>query len=65
MGKIDLETLENEVTTCESLSKKRDCKWGKCADCGVVPLLYKLGIGKTLEEPDEILEAKKKFLSDI
>ncbi len=65
MSKIDLETLEKEVTTCESLSKNSECKWGKCKDCGVVPLLYKLGIDRLLEEPEDILEAKRRHLTDI
>ena len=54
-----------EIALCRKLAKKNSgkCGWGKCKDCGVVPLLYKLHKGKLLEDPKEILKAKGKIQS--
>ena len=45
--------------------KKDGCGWGKCVDCGVIPLLYKLHKGQLLEDneakrtKEEILKARE------
>ena len=58
------EVFDREVALCKMLSmeNKGKCGWGKCEDCGVIPLLYKLHKGKLLEKPNEIIKAKKNFL---
>jgi len=61
---IKKDVFDREIKLCKTLSKenKGKCGWGKCRDCGVVPLLYKLHKGKLLEKPSEISRTKKKFL---
>jgi hypothetical protein len=56
--------FEREIVLCQQLSKenKGKCGWGKCKDCGVVPLLFKLHKGQLLEKDAEIMAAKKKAL---
>ncbi|MFA5871130.1 MAG: hypothetical protein WC858_00235 [Parcubacteria group bacterium] len=53
-----------EISLCKTLSEenKGKCGWGKCASCGVIPLLIKLHKGKLLEDPREIKLAKEKYL---
>lgn len=60
---IRKEVFNREITLCQMLSKenKGKCGWGKCKDCGVVPLLYKLHKGKLLEEPKELTRLRKKI----
>lgn len=57
--------FEREIFLCRKLAKEKKgrCGWGKCKDCGVVPLLYKLHKGKLLEKDTEIKAVKKKVLS--
>ena len=57
------EVFKKEITLCKMLAKehKGKCGWGKCKDCGVIPLLYKLHRGKLLEKPAEIRKAKSKI----
>jgi hypothetical protein len=59
-GVIDKEVFEREILLCKQLSEDNNgkCGWGKCKDCGVIPLLYKFYEGKLLEEPKEIARAK-------
>ncbi len=61
---IKKEVFNKEIALCKKLAKKNKgkCGWGKCKDCGVVPLLYKLHKGELLEKPAEIKEIKKKIL---
>ncbi|MDD2758558.1 MAG: hypothetical protein PHD72_04285 [Patescibacteria group bacterium] len=40
-------------------NNKRQRGWGTCAECGVVPLLYKLHKGILLGKPAEIRKVKK------
>lgn len=49
---INKEVFGREISLCQKLSNKNNgkCGWGKCMDCGVVPLLYKLHKGKLLED---------------
>lgn len=57
------EVFEREIGLCQKLSKDNGgkCGWGKCADCGVVPLLYKLNKGQLLEN-EEADRIKKEIL---
>ena len=58
---IDKEVFEREILLCKQLSEENNgkCGWGRCKDCGVIPLLYKLYEGKLLEDPKDIKNAKK------
>ena len=60
---IKKEVFDREVALCKMLYKecKGKCGWGKCKDCGVIPLLVKLHKGKLLEKPSEIKKAKAKI----
>jgi hypothetical protein len=62
---IKKKVFEREIALCRRLSKENrgKCGWGKCQDCGVIPLLYKLYKGKLLEDPAEIKKLKRKFLN--
>jgi hypothetical protein len=56
--------FEREIQLCRQLSEenKGKCGWGKCKDCGVVPLLWKLHKGELFTDKKELVEAKKKLL---
>lgn len=58
---IDKEIFEKELLLCKQLSSDGDgrCGWGKCENCGVIPLLYKLHKGELLEDVELIKEIKK------
>jgi hypothetical protein len=60
---IRKEVFDREIALCKMLSKERrgKCGWGKCKDCGVVPLLIKLHKGKLLEKASEIRKSKSKI----
>jgi len=60
---INKEVFDREIALCQKLSKKNSgkCGWGKCADCGVIPLLYKLHKGELLED-NEAKKVKEKIL---
>ena len=61
MKAISKAVFDKEIAMCRRLSKEK-CAWGKCKDCGVIPLLYKLHKGKLLEKPAEIKKVKGKIL---
>jgi len=60
---IKKEVFDREIALCKMLYKehKGRCGWGRCKDCGVVPLLIKLHKGKLIEKPSEIKKAKAKI----
>lgn len=60
---IKKDVFDREIKLCQMLSKEHGgkCGWGKCKDCGVVPLLVKLHKGKLLEKPFEIKKAKSRI----
>lgn len=55
--------FEREIALCRKLARKNKgkCGWGKCQDCGVIPLLYKLHKGQLLEDPKKIFKIKYKI----
>jgi hypothetical protein len=61
---INAEVFKRELELCRNLSHENDgkCGWGKCKDCGVVPLLYKFHKGILLEEATEIKSAKEEII---
>jgi len=60
---IKKEVFEREIAMCKKLSKENNggCNWGKCKDCGVPLLLWKLYKGELIEDKDEIRKTKKYF----
>lgn len=60
---IKKEVFDREIALCKILSKehKGKCGWGRCKDCGVIPLLYKLHKGKLLERPADLAKIRKKI----
>lgn len=61
---INKEVFERELALCHKLSQENGgkCGWGRCRDCGVIPLLYKLHKGELLEDPEKIKETKDKIV---
>lgn len=54
------EFFEKELAMCRKLHREqKGCHWGKCADCGVIPLLYKLHKGIIIEKEEEIKKVKE------
>lgn len=62
-GIISEDVFNRELTLCKKLSTEKGggCGWGKCENCGVVALLYKLHKGVLLEG-EKLKEEKKKIL---
>lgn len=50
--------FHKEIGICREQSKNGGCNWGQCDKCGVVPLLYKIFLGKTIEDPVKIKQIK-------
>lgn len=59
-GIIDEETFNREIALCKKLSKQNNggCCWGKCENCGVIPLLYKLHKGVIIDDQEELKKIK-------
>ena len=61
---INKEIFEKEVAICQEMSQKqKSCCWGKCENCGVIPLLHKLYKGEVLENEKDIEKIKESFLN--
>jgi len=60
---IKKEVFNREIALCRMLSKENrgKCGWGKCRDCGVIPLLYKFHKGQLLEKPADLAKVRKKI----
>lgn len=58
---ISREVFERETALCQKLNQenKGKCGWGKCDQCGVIPLLIKLHKGQLLEDPAQIRRARE------
>ncbi|MFA7244021.1 MAG: hypothetical protein WC080_01895 [Patescibacteria group bacterium] len=63
-GIINDEVFNREISLCQKLSAENGdgCGWGKCRQCGVVPLLIKLHDGKLLIEDNEIKISRKNLI---
>jgi hypothetical protein len=61
---INKKIFDREIELCSKLSKKNKgkCGWGKCKDCGVIPLLVKLYRGRLIDDPEDIKGAKNAIL---
>lgn len=58
---ISKTVFEREILLCQKLNKEsggKGCGWGKCRDCGVIPLLYKLHKGILVEDKKELQNLK-------
>lgn len=60
---ITAETFERELALCKKLSKENSsgCCWGRCADCGVLPLLVKLYKGEVIDDKEKIDSLKEEL----
>ncbi len=60
---IKKEVFKKEIVLCKMLSKENrgKCGWGKCKDCGVIPLLYKLHKGQLLDSPAKLAKIRNKI----
>lgn len=57
--------FEREIKLCKNLNKESEgkgCGWGRCKDCGVIPLLYKFHKGVLIEDEKEIKDIKREIL---
>lgn len=56
--------FDREIGLCKKLSKenKGKCGWGKCKNCGVIPLLYKLHKGQLLDDAADLSKIKNRIL---
>jgi hypothetical protein len=65
MSQITQDIFDREIAMCKNLSQKNGghCNWGKCDQCGVIPMLYKLHQGRFLEDTNEIKNIKNKLFS--
>lgn len=62
---MDQIAFEKELAMCMKLHhEKRGCHWGKCATCGVIPLLYKLHKGVILEDEKSIRKVKEEVFGE-
>lgn len=58
------DVYKKETKTCAKMFKeKQGCAWGKCVDCGVIPLLHKFETGEVVEGPEEVKKLKKEVLN--
>jgi len=61
---MDKKIFDKEIGMCQDLfKKKKGCAWGKCSDCAVIPLLYKLYKGEVIEDKKEVKNLKDKILN--
>jgi hypothetical protein len=58
------DVYKKETKMCARMFKeKQGCAWGKCAECGVIPLLYKFETGIAIENDDDIKSLKNEILN--
>jgi hypothetical protein len=58
------DVYKKETKMCAQMFKeKQGCAWGRCAECGVIPLLYKFETGVAVENDDEIKKLKNEILN--
>lgn len=61
---ISEEVFKREVELCNKLNRENcgKCCWGICKNCGVIPLLHKLNNGEVIDNENEVVKLKEKFL---
>lgn len=61
---LDQETFDKEIKICQKMHKEKGgCNWGRCDECGVVPLLHKLSTGEVVEDGEVVRKLKEKMLN--
>lgn len=62
---IEKAVFDKEISMCRDLNSKNGgkCNWGECEKCGVIPLLYKLGVGEIHENADDVYNLKRIVLN--
>lgn len=61
---ISKEVFNREIALCrEMFQKDGGCCWGKCKNCGVVPLLHKLYSGKLVDNKKDLKKLRKKLIN--
>ena len=58
---ISKSVFAREIELCKQLSDGRCCGWGKCASCGVIPLLIKLHKGVLIEDKKELKKIREEI----
>lgn len=62
---MNKEIYEKEIGICRDQSKDSGgCNWGRCEDCGVVPLLHKLYKGELVEIEEDVKNLKNNLLNN-
>lgn len=59
---INEKTYNVEIEICKKHYKQGFCNWGKCTECGVVPLLHKMYNKEIVDDAEEIDKLKKQLL---
>jgi hypothetical protein len=60
---LDKQTFEKEIKICQKMYKEKGgCNWGKCEECGAVPLLHKLNTDEVVEDKEEVERLRKTIL---
>lgn len=61
---ISEKVFKAEIAMCQKLFKKqKGCAWGKCHDCAVIPLLYKLHRGEIIEDSEGVKRLKSEIFN--
>lgn len=64
---ISKNVFDREIELCRQLNKEsngRGCSWGKCANCGVIPLLIKLHKGILIEDKKELKDKRREVFNN-
>jgi len=63
-GLIDKDVFDREIALCKEMyDNDGGCCWGRCKDCGVVPLLNKLYKGELVDDGAELKNLKKRLIN--
>ncbi len=58
------EVYDKETEIChQEFNKNKGCNWGKCENCGVIPLLHKLNTNEVIEDKEKINKLKNNILT--
>ncbi len=62
---LSKEVFDREIAICsdDMHAKKGGCCWGRCDQCGVVPLLVKLYEGELVDDKDGLKKLKKRLIN--
>jgi len=58
------DVYKKETKTCARLFKEsQGCRWGRCENCGVIPLLHKFETGEIIKDDAEIKALRNEILN--